>query len=48
MGVDDRDNFDTSDLFEYRNLLQVATCVLALAQVAAEPPYNFIPSKSVS
>ena len=30
------DAFDTSDLFEGKNLLQVATCVLALARVATE------------
>ena len=43
LGVAESDSFDTADLFELRNLPQVATCVLALARVVAEPPHNFHP-----
>ena len=45
--MSEADCFETADLFEYSShpssLQQVATCVLALAQLAAGPPYNFIP-----
>jgi hypothetical protein len=34
MGVDDRDNFDTSDLFEDKNLNQVRICLLNLGRAA--------------
>ena len=34
MGVDDRDNFDTSDLFEDKNLNQVQLCLINLGRAA--------------
>jgi hypothetical protein len=34
MGVAERDNFDTSDLFEARNPRQVWICILALGRAA--------------
>jgi hypothetical protein len=34
LGVDDRDNFDTSDLFEDKNLNQVRICLINLGRAA--------------